>query len=170
VECRRVGGAAVSYDAAAASDTQRPTVSNAVYSPAARATGGAAVAAPPPAVLCDARGALAAQLGGAKGTVYGLTVYFGGGGDAAASSCAGPPVGVPLRLDGTCRTAGAGAAGKPFRRDTLPCVAGANATVRAADACTHVANASSCADVARMSVPMRQRRRHATTRRARAAA
>ncbi len=107
-----------------AGPSQRPQVSNAVYQ------SGASPNARAPAELCDARSALATQLGGAKGVTYALTVAFNG------SVCAGTPVGRPLRLNGACRAAGdEPAAGKSFRRDTLACVAGAAApTVRAAGA------------------------------------
>jgi hypothetical protein len=170
VECRRAAGAAPSGVAVTPSngDTQRPTVSNAVYSPAARSTssGGGATA-----VLCTASGALAARLGGGERVAYALTVYFGGAENSvkAPSSCAGPPEGAPLRLDGTCRAAAGG--GKPFRRDTLPCVAGASATVRArAHIINQHARASSSALCADVAFWPGARRRRATTRRARAAA
>ena len=99
----------------------KPTVANAVYSPAALSGANASAAAE----LC-APDALSATHGGAApggGATPALLVTFGGG------ACAGAPDGTPVQLDGSCRASPPGAA-KPFRRDTLLCVAGANATVR----------------------------------------
>ena len=111
LECRPRG--AVS----GAATTLRPTVANAVYHPEALASTGSATAE-----LCTPDALAAAA--GEGGPPAALLVPFGAGG-----ACAGAPRGAPLPLDGACRAAEPGAA-KPFRRDTLRCVAGANATVR----------------------------------------
>jgi hypothetical protein len=128
--------------------TVKPTVANAVYSPAP-------LSATATAELC-APGALGEAAGGA--TPAALLVAFEG------SACLGVPRGAPVRLDGTCRPAPPGAP-KPFRRDTLLCVAGANATVRgrktrmrihsmfrcafaARAECSHRAQAEACDDAA----------------------
>jgi hypothetical protein len=114
LECRPRGGGV--EGGAGGAPTSKPTVANAVYSPAA-------LSATATAELC-APGALGEAAGGGA-TPAALLVAF----DAADGACSGPPRSTPVRLDGACRPAPPGAP-KPFRRDTLLCVAGANATVR----------------------------------------
>lgn len=111
LECRPRGDG---VEGGAGGAPTKPTVANAVYSPAPLSTNATAE-------LC-APGALGDAAGGSA-TPAALLVVFDGG------ACSGAPRSAPVRLDGACRPAPPGAP-KPFRRDTLLCVAGANATVR----------------------------------------
>lgn len=117
LECRPRGGGVASGSAAApAAMATPPTVINSVYAPGTLAAG----VATQPATLCDARAA------GYSG--FALLVSF-----KAGSACNGPSDGAPpLPLDGACRRQADGA-NKPYRRETLRCVAGAQPEAQACD-------------------------------------